>query len=82
MYSRFFNMSNRVFNSTRENMRDVRFTLSAFLCNGNSRISRFLVQRIQEKGKTPRLISGYDEVAELYKQVGFETCGRWGELYL
>ena len=47
-----------------------------------SRISRFLVQRIQEKGKTPRLISGYDEVAELYKQVGFETCGRWGELYL
>lgn len=47
-----------------------------------SRISRFLVQRILEKGKTPRLISGYDEVAELYKQVGFETCGRWGELYL
>ena len=47
-----------------------------------SRISRFLTQRILEKGKTPRLISGYDEVAELYKQVGFETCGRWGELYL
>ena len=47
-----------------------------------SRISRFLVQRIREKGKTPRLISGYDEVAELYRQVGFETCGRWGELYL
>lgn len=47
-----------------------------------SRISRFLVQRIREKGKTPRLISGYDEVAQLYRQVGFETCGRWGELYL
>ena len=47
-----------------------------------SRISRFLVQRIQEKGKTPRLISGYDEVAELYRKIGFETCGRWGELYL
>ena len=47
-----------------------------------SRMSRFLVQRILEKGKTPRLISGYDEVAELYRQVGFDTCGRWGELYL
>lgn len=47
-----------------------------------SRMSRFLVQRILEKGKTPRLISGYDEVAELYRQVGFETRGRWGELYL
>ncbi len=47
-----------------------------------SRISRFLIKRIREKGKTPRLISGYDEVAELYRQVGFETCGRWGELYL
>ena len=47
-----------------------------------SRISRFLVKRILEKGKTPRLISGYDEVAELYRQVGFEPCGRWGELYL
>ena len=47
-----------------------------------TRISRFLVKRILEKGKTPRLISGYDEVAELYRQVGFETYGRWGELYL
>lgn len=47
-----------------------------------SRISRFLAQRIQEKGKTPRLISGYDEVAELYRRIGFEPCGRWGELYL
>ena len=47
-----------------------------------TRITRFLVKRIQEKGKTPRLISGYDEVAELYRQVGFESCGLWGELYL
>ena len=45
-------------------------------------ISRFLVKRIQALGKTPRLISGYDEVAELYRQVGFRACGRWGELYL
>ena len=47
-----------------------------------SYISRFLVQRIQTMGKTPRLISGYDEVAELYRQMGFAPCGRWGELYL
>lgn len=47
-----------------------------------SRISGFLTQRIQEKGKIPRLISGYDEVAELYRQIGFVPCGRWGELYL
>ena len=47
-----------------------------------SRVSRFLVKRILELGKTPRLISGYDEVAELYRQVGFDACGRWGELYL
>lgn len=47
-----------------------------------SRISRFLVGRIQEKGKTPRLIAGYDEVAELYLKIGFVPCGRWGELYL
>lgn len=45
-------------------------------------ISRFLTKRILEKGKTPRLISGYDEVAKLYRRVGYETCGRWGELYL
>ena len=45
-------------------------------------ISRFLVSRIQAMGKTPRLISGYDEVAELYRQIGFVSCGRWGELYL
>lgn len=47
-----------------------------------NRISRFLVQRIQKCGKTPRLISGYDEVAELYRQIGFAPCGRWGELYI
>lgn len=47
-----------------------------------SRISRFLVQRILALGKTPRLISGYDAVAELYMQIGFAPCGRWGELYL
>lgn len=47
-----------------------------------SRISRFLVQRIQQAGKTPRLIAGYDEVTELYRQIGFAPCGRWGELYL
>ena len=47
-----------------------------------TRISRFLVQRIREAGKTPRLVSGYDEVAELYRQIGFAPCGRWGELYL
>ena len=45
-------------------------------------ITRFLVQRIQSMGKTPRLVSGYDEVAELYRQFGFAPCGRWGELYL
>lgn len=45
-------------------------------------ISRFLTRRILEKGKTPRLIAGYDEVAELYRQVGFTEQGRWGELYL
>ena len=47
-----------------------------------SYISRFLVSKIQETGKTPRLISGYDEVAELYKKINFVPCGRWGELYL
>ena len=47
-----------------------------------SRMSRFLVQRIQSLGKTPRLISGYDAVAELYMKIGFAPCGRWGELYL
>lgn len=47
-----------------------------------STISRFLVRQIQKAGKTPRLIAGYDEVAELYRQIGFVLCGRWGELYI
>lgn len=47
-----------------------------------SRISRFLTGRVLRRGKTPRLISGYDEVAELYRKIGYTPCGRWGELYL
>lgn len=47
-----------------------------------SEISRFLTRRILEKGKTPRLMAGYDAVAELYRRVGFVECGRWGELIL
>ena len=47
-----------------------------------SRITRLLVQRIGQKGKTPRLIAGYDEVTALYRKLGFVPCGRWGELYL
>lgn len=45
-------------------------------------ITGYLVGRVLEKHKTPALICGYDEVAALYRQVGFETDGRWGELYL
>ena len=47
-----------------------------------SRITRLLMQRIGQKGKIPRLIAGYDEVAELYRKLGFVPYGRWGELYL
>lgn len=47
-----------------------------------SYITNFLVKEIQKKGKTPCLISGYDEVAELYKKIDFVTVGRWGELYI
>ncbi len=47
-----------------------------------SYITNFLVKEIQKKGKTPCLISGYDEVAELYKKINFVTVGRWGELYI
>ena len=47
-----------------------------------SEISRFLTRRILEKGKKPRLMAGYDAVAELYRRVGFVECGRWGELVL
>ncbi len=45
-------------------------------------ITSFLTKRILEKGKIPRLISGDDKVADLYRHLGFEVCGRWGELYL
>lgn len=44
--------------------------------------SRFLTARVMEMEKTPRLISGYDAVADLYRKVGFVSVGRWGELYL
>ena len=47
-----------------------------------TKISQYLVNRILDKGKTPVLISGYDAVAALYRQVGFHEIGRWGELYL
>ena len=47
-----------------------------------SYITNFLVGEIQKMGKTPCLISGYDEVAELYKKIDFVTVGRWGELYI
>ncbi len=47
-----------------------------------SYITNFLVKEVLKKGKTPCLISGYDEVAELYKKIDFITVGRWGELYI
>lgn len=47
-----------------------------------SKISKYLVNRILDKGKQPVLISGYDEVAALYRKIGFDETGRWGELYL
>lgn len=47
-----------------------------------SYITEFLVKEILKSGKTPCLISGYDEVAELYKKISFVTVGRWGELYI
>lgn len=45
-------------------------------------MTRELVHRIQQEGKTPRLLAGYDAVANLYKKIGFAACGLWGELYL
>ncbi|MCI9484510.1 MAG: GNAT family N-acetyltransferase [Clostridiaceae bacterium] len=45
-------------------------------------ISLFLTARALGMGKTPRLVSGYDAVAELYRKIGYTECGRWGELYL
>lgn len=47
-----------------------------------SLISKFLTNRILSKSKTPKLISGYDEVSELYLSIGYEKVARWGELYL
>ena len=47
-----------------------------------SHITKFLVNKILESGKIPCLISGYDEVAELYKRIDFVPVGRWGELYI
>ncbi len=47
-----------------------------------SRITRYLTARTLAQGKTPRLMAGYDEVAELYRALGFEPTGRWGELFL
>ncbi len=47
-----------------------------------SYITKFLTDEIIKDGKKPCLISGYDEVAELYKKIGFVTVGRWGELYI
>lgn len=47
-----------------------------------SYITKFLVKEILKSGKKPCLIAGYDEVAELYKKIGFVTAGRWGELYI
>lgn len=57
--------------------------LPAFRHRGfGSRMTRFLTERILQIGKTPRLVSGYDEVAELYRRCGYVGDGRWGELYL
>jgi len=45
-------------------------------------ITKFLIKEILSTGKTPCLISGYDEVAELYRKIDFLSYGRWGELYI
>lgn len=45
-------------------------------------ISAELTRRILQKNKTPMLLSGYDAVAALYRQIGYTQCGRWGELHL
>ncbi len=47
-----------------------------------SSITRYLARRIQAKGKTPCLVAGYEGVARLYRGLGFEAVGCWGELYL
>ena len=45
-------------------------------------ITSYLTQRLLDRQKLPVLISGYDEVASLYRKLGFKETGRWGELYL
>jgi GNAT superfamily N-acetyltransferase len=57
--------------------------LPAYQHRGYGRaISCYVTQRVLQKGKTPRLMSAYDSVAELYRQVGFEPCGLWGQMWL
>ena len=54
-------------------------------CRGKgygSAISAWLTNAILKQGKKPVLISGYDEVAALYRGLGYRETGRWGELYL
>ena len=46
------------------------------------RICRFLIQRVLEKGKTPRLLAGSDAEVEHFCELGFAPCGRWGRLTL
>lgn len=47
-----------------------------------SAVTRFLTNRVLQKGKTPMLLAGYDAVAELYRRLGYVDNGSWGELYL
>lgn len=54
-------------------------------CRGRglgSTVSAWLTAHIVKQGKRPVLISGYDEVAELYHRLGYQATDRWGELYL
>ncbi len=44
-------------------------------------MSAFLTRRVLGLGKTPVLISGYDAVSALYRSIGYQETGRWGELY-
>lgn len=46
------------------------------------RITNAVTRRILEKGKTPRMNAGYEEVVRLYRSLGFADCGNWGCLYL
>ena len=45
------------------------------------RITRAVARRIMELGRTPRMNAGYEEVARLYRSLGFVDCGCWGCLY-